>query len=405
MTTGEAAVATGPTAPGPVDWFPLQLPGVPAGPAAARAAALAGKRARTPVEPMAAFGEDGAVWTVYRYDDAAAVLADDARFSLGVVEERYGAVLGRSVLTVAPRARRALRRVLATHLHPDDPAVAELVESVVTERVAALAPAADGPVDLVPLLAAQVPARVLVRLLGLPGEEWAAVAGLASAAAGFLSDPRGAIRAARALRRSFAGRLHATGPGDDVVTALARVEVDGERLAEAEVVASLLLLAWAGTETAHPAVLTCLYAVLAHPGVASAVRADPALALAAVDEALRWEAPVQVTSRRAERATRIGDTVVPAGATVLVHLGSANRDERRFADPDRFDLARSGSPGHLAFGTGVHRCLGWQLARTEVAACVRVLLDRWPDLRLAEDSPPPEGAVLRSPRRLLVHLR
>ncbi|TFV63987.1 cytochrome P450 [Geodermatophilus sp. DF01-2] len=396
MTAAEAG-------PRPSDWFPLQLhDGVDA---EQRSAWLAARRARTPVEPIAAVPGAEPVWLVYRYGDAVAVLADDAGFSLGVVEERYGAVLGRSMLTLAPRARRALRRVVAGHLSPGAPGVADVVQAVVAERVAALAAAAEGPVDLVPLLAGNVPARVLVRLLGLPEEEWRAVAALASAAAGFLTDPRGALRAARGLRRSYTDLVRGAGARDGLVAALARAEVDGRPLDEAEVVASLLLLTWAGTETAVPAIATCLYAVLSDPVVQEAVRADSALAGAAVDESLRWEAPVQVTSRRAERATQVAGTPIPAGATVLVHLGSANRDERVFPAPDRFDLTRPvGPPGHLAFGSGAHRCLGWRLARAEVAGCLQALLARFPEIRLAAGSPPPEGEVLRSPRRLLVHL-
>ncbi|MGY1711938.1 cytochrome P450 [Geodermatophilus sp. SYSU D00758] len=387
-----------PAAP-PADWFPLALPGVPDGPG--RAAALAAKRARAPVEPVAAFGPGAPAWVVYRHDDAAAVLADEAGFSLGVVDERYRAVLGGSVLTAAPRARRALRRVLAPALQPDDPQVAALVRAVAAERVAAL-PEGAAPVDLVPELAGQVPARVLTRLLGLPEEDWVDLAGLASAAAGFLTDPRGAVRAARALRRTFAARLRE--PTGGLVGALATADVDGAPPAEEEAVAALLLLVWAGTETAAPAIATCLYALLTHPAEGAAVRADPGRAGAAVDEALRWEAPVQVTSRRAERPARIGGTPVPAGATVLVHLGSANRDERRFPEPDRF-LPDRPAAGHLAFGTGVHRCLGRRLARAEVAAVVQELLAAAPGLRAAAGTPAPEGAVLRSPRRLLVHLR
>lgn len=385
----------------PADWFPLRLHD-----AADHHAGLAAHRGRTPVQPVAAFGTAERVWAVYGYDDALTVLTDTERFSVGVVEERYGAVLGRSMLTAAPTVRRALRRVVATHLRPDRAGLDDLVDAVVAARVDELAAAADGPVDLAPLLAGQVPARVLVRLLGLPEDEWVGVARLAAAAAGLLADPRAALRAARALRRSFAEQVRArrADPGDDVVTALSRVDVDGRVLDDGEVVASLLLLAWAGTETAFPAILSCGYAILTHADAEAALRADPALLPAAVDEALRWESPVQLTSRTAEVPVEIGGVTVPAGATVLVHLGSANRDPRRFPDPDRFDVTRPDAAAHLAFGSGVHRCLGWQLARVEVAACVRALLDRFPRLRLDPASPPPEGAVLRSPRRLLVHL-
>lgn len=385
----------------PADWFPLRLHDDPD-----HHIGLARHRARTPVEQVAAFGTEEPVWAVYGYDDALAVLTDAERFSVGVVEERYGAVLGRSMLTAAPSVRRALRRVVGTHLHPERAGLGDLVHAVVAARVEELAAAGDGPVDLAPLLAGQVPARVLARLLGLPEDDWVGLAGLAAAAAGLLADPRAALRAARALRRSLAGQVqHARrGCGDDVVTALTRVDLDGRALDDGEVVASLMLLAWAGTETAFPAILTCLHAVLAHVDAEAALRADPGLVPAAVDEALRWESPVQVTSRTAEVAVDVGGIAVPAGATLLVHLGAANRDPRRFPEPDRFDVTRADAAASLAFGSGVHRCLGWQLARVEVAACVRALLDRFPRLRLDPGSPPPEGQVLRSPRRLLVHL-
>lgn len=392
----------------PADWFPLHLHDV-----ADHHAGLAAHRARTPVEPVTAFGTAEQVWAVYGYDDALAVLTDADRFSVGVVEQRYGAVLGRSMLTAAPTVRRALRRVVGTHLHPGSAGVDAVVHAVVAARVDELADelaaGTGGPVDLAPLLAGQVPARVLVRLLGLPEDEWVGVARLAAAAAGLLTDPRAALRATRALRRSVTEHVRArrADPGDDVVTALTRVEVDGRLLDEAEVVASLLLLVWAGTETTFPAILSCLYALLSHPDAEAAVRADHGLLPAAVDEALRWESPVQVTSRTAEQPVGLGGTTIPAGATVLVHLGAANRDPRHFPDPDRYDITRPAGPGvagHLAFGSGVHRCLGWQLARIEVAACVRELLDRFPRLHLDLGSPPPEGQVLRSPRRLLVRL-
>lgn len=100
----------------------------------------------------------------------------------------------------------------------------------------------------------------------------------------------------------------------------------------------------------------------------------------------------------------MGGTPLPPGDVVLLHLGSANRDERRFAEPDRFDPGRRDGPS-LAFGSGPHRCLGAQLARAEVALTVRELLLRFPALALEPDSPPPRGAVVRSPRQLQVRLR
>lgn len=383
----------------PADWFPLPLHDEQD-----HHRALAERRRRAPVQQVRPFPGAAPVWVVARYDDVREVLHDDASFSLDVVDERYRAVLGNSLMTLAPTARRALRRVLMERMRPERDDLGDVVRDVVDGCVGAL-PDDAGEVDLVPALAGQVPARVLTRLLGLDAESWPEVAGLAAGAAQLLEDPRGALRAAKSLRRLLSAELQRPRSADgDLLGALRTVEVDGARLDASQVVSSLLLLCWAGTETASPAIATCLRAVLTSPGEAERVRSSQERALAAADEALRWESPVQVTSRRVVRPVVVGGTALTPGDVVLLHLGSADRDEHRFAEPDRFDPDRTDGPS-LAFGSGPHRCLGAALARVEVATAVREVLLRFPQLALADGSPPPQGAVVRSPRRLPVQLR
>ncbi|MDR7299898.1 cytochrome P450 [Haloactinomyces albus] len=387
----------------PVDWFELTLQHDSED--QDHHTLLARKRRDSPVERLAPFGPDGPeVGMVYGYDQAAAVLADTGRFSLDVVEQRYRTVLGSSFLTAAPRARRALRRVLRERLHPGEPEVARLAGQVAEARVDTLR-TTHGPVDVVEPLAAQIPARVMVRLLGLPEQQWRSVAELSAATAGFLRDPRGAVRAARTLRHRFRAALRDrhTEVGDDLMSVLACTDVDGRRLDDAELTSSLLLLAWAGTETAGPAIANCLYALLTHPEEAEAVRTGAELLPAAVDEALRWETPVQLTARRVESGTEIAGVWLPEGTTVLAHLGAANRDPRRFDHPDTYAPGRADA-GQLAFGHGPHHCLGAALARTEIAGCLRVLLERFPNVRLAPQAPVPQGRVVRCPRELPVWL-
>ena len=391
----------------PADWFELPLPeatghDVTAG----HHAALAEKRRERPLERMSPFGADGPVLHMaYRYDDVAAVLRDSERFSLDVVQQRYRAVLGSSFLTAAPRVRRALRRLLRERIRPDDPAVAGLIERVVAVRVAALGEPTSA-VDLIDALAVEVPARVMTRLLGLPDHQWRTIAELSAATAGLLRDPRGAVRAARALRKRFTAALaeRRADPSDDLISALLAIEVDGQPLDEAELTSSLLLLTWAGTETAGPAIANTLYALLTHPEHADAARAEPDRLPAAVDEALRWETPVQLTARRVCGGAELAGTRLGDGALVVAHLGSANRDPERYEHPDTYDPARTAGR-QLAFGHGPHHCLGEALARSEIAGCVRVLLERFPAIGLAAGAPAPEGAVLRCPRELPVWLR
>jgi cytochrome P450 len=387
----------------PADWFPLPHPGD-----GDHHAELARRRRDAPVEALAGM-PGGEVVVVYRHADVLAVLTDPA-FSTDVVEERYGAVLGRSLVTLAPPVRRAVRSALLDALRPDTEVVAAVVDAVVAGRVAALEAAlAEGPVDVVPTLAAEVPARVLAVLLGLEEQDWAEVAALASAAARLLEEPRAALRAGRTLRRRLATRLaeRRTGdgerqPGRDVVGALAGLEVEGRRLDDAAVVSTLLLLCWAGTETAFPAIATSLHAVLQQPGAAEHARTGPA----GPRRRRRGAAlggPGAGHLAAGDREVELAGRRLSAGTVVLAHLGSANRDEEVFRDPDVFDPRRRPSR-HLAFGSGPHRCLGWQLARAELAGCLSAVLTRLPGLRLAPGSTPPEGQVVRSPRRVPVEL-
>jgi cytochrome P450 len=136
------------------------------------------------------------------------------------------------------------------------------------------------------------------------------------------------------------------------------------------------------------------------------VRDDPSLLPMAVEEGLRWETPVLITTRVARQDTRLGPVEVPAGSWLVAHLGSANRDESRWEDPERFDLFRAPRPS-LSFGHGPHVCLGTHLARLETRVAIEVLLDRYPHLHLdaRDEDPHISGGLFRSPTCLPVMLR
>lgn len=175
-------------------------------------------------------------------------------------------------------------------------------------------------------------------------------------------------------------------PGEDLLSALARaMDEDEDRLSPEEMLGMAFLLLVAGYETAANLLSSGVLALLRHPGQLAALRADWSLLDNAVEEMLRYEGPVETTAfRYAKENLTLGGTPVARGDSVAVVLAAASRDPRRFAEPDRFDIRRAAG-GHLAFGHGIHRCLGAPLARLEGAVAFRTLLERCPDLALDTD--------------------
>ena len=244
--------------------------------------------------------------------------------------------------------------------------------------------------DLVGRLAYPLPIGVITALLGVPAEDRGRFRELAAALTGVLElnwsdeDRKLADAAADELTDYF-GHLVAkrrADPRDDLVTALAAAhEADGERLTADELLANLALLLVAGFETTTNLIANGIVLALDHPAYAEKLRDDPALAPAYVEEVLRVDPPVQMTSRRAEGASEVAGRGVPPGSELLLLLGAANRDPVRFPRPDLFDPERAGPPP-LSFGAGVHYCLGAPLARLEAQVALPALLRRFPEMEL-----------------------
>src|SRR5205823_3893529 len=186
-------------------------------------------------------------------------------------------------------------------------------------------------------------------------------------------------------------------PRDDLITALVRAQEDGDRLSEEELLANAVLLLSAGHETTTNLIGNGTLALLRHPDQAQRLRDDPALVPSAVEELLRYDSPVQFTSRLLRADVALGGQQLRAGQMALLLLGSANRDPEQFADPDRLDVGRPDNK-HLAFGLGPHFCLGAPLARLEGRVVFETLLRRVPGLRL--DGRPPEYRDNFNPRGL-----
>jgi cytochrome P450 len=226
---------------------------------------------------------------------------------------------------------------------------------------------------------------VICELMGFPGSDrqlfrnWSTAILTDSGADSFAGATAELVDYFRALIAERRAR-----PGDDLLSALIE-DCDGGELTEHEVVSMVYLLLIGGHETTVNLLSTALLALCQNPDQFADLRAEPAILPMAVDEFLRYEAPVcMATIRFTEEPVDVRGVEIPAGELVMLSLGAANRDPRRFTDPDRL-LLRRNDPGHLAFGYGIHRCLGAFLGRLEAETALGGLIRRFPQIELAAD--------------------
>jgi P450-derived glycosyltransferase activator len=260
---------------------------------------------------------------------------------------------------------------------------------------------ADEPFDLVSRVAAPMPIAVITDLLGIPdasAEEFArygATIGSALSGVQSIAHARRLIAAERELSRIFADvfALKRRHPGDDVISRL--VADDNLAVSPHEFVPLCKLLLIAGFETTVNLIGNTLLALLEHPDQWRALTEDPSLAAAAVEETLRYDAPVQRTVRVARSEVTLASTRVQAGEVVVLLIGGANRDPAAFPDPDRFDITRQPAADHLAFSAGIHYCLGAPLAKLEATTAVRTLAERFPELQRSGPVRRRSGTVIR----------
>jgi cytochrome P450 len=195
-----------------------------------------------------------------------------------------------------------------------------------------------------------------------------------------------------------------TGAGDDLISLLAVAEVDGERLPEQITVSFLRQLMAAAGDTTYRGTGSLLAGLLTHPEQLEAVRRDRSLVPLAIEEALRWEAPITFETRLSVRDTVVDGVAIAAGSMIDVVIGSANRDPGRFENPDDFNVRRK-PERHMSFAYGAHVCLGQHLARLEMARALNALLDRFPRLRLDPEKPAPQILGLGSRSPVALHVR
>ena len=346
---------------------------------------------------------------MYRFDDVVAVLRDNVTFSSASIREGMGVVMGPYVLVgMDEPEHKRLRSLVAqafrqkTLAHWEDELVVGVVDEVIDTFIE------RGRAELVREFTFRYPVQVIAAILGLPRADHPQFHRWANAIINVSADPVVGIRSSQELREYLVGvlddRRHT--PRDDFVSELVGAELEGERLGDEEIFSFLRLLLPAGAETTYRATGNFLFGLLSNPDQLEALRADRSLMTQAVEEAIRWETPLLITSRVATVDTEVAGTPIPAGMQVTPHVGSANRDETRWEHADRFDIFREQKP-LASFGMGPHMCLGMHLARMEMRAAVNQLFDRCSDLRfdpdaMERDDPHIHGETFRSPTTLPV---
>jgi cytochrome P450 len=374
---------------------------------------LAVARRKGPVQPdwplpddVGTFDEDrDPSFSVLGHDEVMAVLRDHETYSSKVLAEIMGPVLEHAMIAMDEPEHRALRTLLAPAFRPKLLArwEHELVRRVVDELIDSFA--SLGRADLVRRLTFAFPVRVIARILGLPESSSSQFQRWSIELISMIVNWDRGVAAWNALRAYFAERAaeRRAHPRDDLITELVQSEVDGQHLTDDDIFAFLILLLPAGIETTYRSLGNLLFALLTHPDQLDEVRQNPELRASAIEEGLRWETPLMMVPRRCLRDARLGGVDIPAGREVNVFIGSANRDERHYAEPDRFDIHRATAP-HMSFGSGPHMCLGMHLARMETRVALGAILERLHDLRLDPEAPRPRivGSVFRSPNTLPV---
>jgi cytochrome P450 len=382
---------------------------------------LAGLREASPFAEL-----DGALVVVGRHEDCSRVLRDprassDRSSSLLMPPDPGPSPSTRSFLSLDPPDHTRLRALVSRAFTARvvarlEPRIRSLTDELLTAAAAAGDDdGADGGLEVVSRLAYPLPVRIISELLGVPLEDHARFAGWSARLVHSLQPPLGlsaeeaaaqadATRTARSefthYFRDLIGRRRDQ-PGDDLLSMLISAEDNGLRLSEQELISTCILLLVAGHETTVSLISNAVLALLRHPEQLAQLRADPDLAAGAVEETLRYDAPVQLTSRIARGGMEIGPVSPPDGAVVLLLLAAAGRDPAAYPDPDLFDIRRGG--GHLAFAAGPHFCLGAPLARLEAIVALQAFAARVDDPELDTDALAYRPNLnLRGPQRLVV---
>jgi cytochrome P450 len=363
-------------------------------------------------------------WLLTRYEDVLAAFKDPETFSSlafrdtrpelalpGVPAEKLAEMRAvmlpdvPTVLNTDPPEHGRYRGLLNRGFTPREIGRIEpRIREITAELVDAIL-ARGRTTDLVRELTVPLPVTVIAELLGVDRARHADFKRWSDA---FVSagTPRGlsldtTLPAMREFNEYFSAEIERrrASPGDDLISLLVQAETSEGRLSPLELLAFTRLLLVAGNETTTNLIGNAVIALLDHPEQLERLRAEPARIPDAVEEALRYDAPVQGLPRLVREDVELGGVKLPAGARAFLMIGAANRDPERWPEPDRFDVARD-TTGHLGFGFGIHFCLGSHLARLESRCALEAIVQRLGDLELAGPIERTINPILRGPAKL-----
>jgi cytochrome P450 len=350
------------------------------------------------------------MWLLFDYESVKRAMTDHEAFS-SMVSSPTGKAPDWLVFADPPRHTK-LRAIIMRAFTPRsianlEPRVRELSRELLNQTIE------RGEMDLVADYSNLLPAMVISEMIGIPLADrsrflrWGDVIMKLSYTLSSGEQVEQAMKENAAVKeemRAYLAEILAQrrkAPKDDLLTRLVEAEVDGERLTEEEILGFFQLLLSAGTETTTNVISNAILCLLEHPDQLARLRAELGLLPSAIEEVIRYRSPAQLMFRGTRTDVELHGQVIPAGKLVLPVIGSANRDPRQFKDPDRFDIARNPNP-HIAFGHGIHFCLGAALARLESRVALSDLLERMQGFELASTEPwePRKGLHVHGPARL-----
>jgi cytochrome P450 len=365
-------------------------------------------RSIAPVVPVRYHG--GTAYMITRFDELKKAMTDEEAFPSAAAYLRHsGPVMGKTIQCMAGDEHRRNRGLVSAAFRPR--LMTEFVEAFLTPVAHQLVDALleretgeRGRADLVEDYTVRYAFTVITRLLDFPPTDFEQLKRWGDGLIDFPWNPEAAQQASREFTDYLKPIIdeRRSNPGEDLLSSLATIDVDGDSLSDEEIYSFLRLLFPAGADTTYRGLGSMFFAVLSHREVWDTVKADASTIPAVVQESLRWEGPTALLPRFAPKDVSWAGTEIPAGSEVIFGITSANRDPRNFANGEKFDPWRKERES-LTFGHGLHFCLGSHLARREMEVSLRVLAERLPDLELARDADIGiQGTVLRGPKALPV---